>query len=185
MELLKDIKMVNGAMFTLLPPGSKLTRHLDPIACSLRFHLGLSTPNDDNCFIDIDGNVHSWRDGEALLFDETYLHYARNDTDTPRLILMCDIERPMFLFGRGFNYFYKKILSMMLVPNIGGDKSGLISRIFQGTAPILAKGKALKKTNRPLYNVVKWSINIVILVLLVLILSAISVGILNLFKAIA
>ncbi len=183
--LLKDIKIVNGAMFTLLPPGSKLTRHLDPIACSLRYHLGLSTPNHDNCFIDIDGNVHSWRDGEPLLFDETYLHHARNDTETPRLILMCDVERPMFWFGRVFNFFYKKILSMMLVPNLGGDKSGLISRTFQSTAPILAKGKALKKTNRPLYNIVKWSINIVIIVLLVLLLSAISTGVIGLFKAIS
>ena len=73
----------------------------------------------------------------------------------------------------------------MLVPNIAGDKSGLISRIFQGTAPILAKGKELKKTNRPLYNIVKWTINIVILLVLLLVLSAISAVILNIFKAIS
>jgi len=184
-EILKDIKIVNGAMFTLLPPGSKLTRHLDPIACSLRFHLGLSTPNDDDCFIEIDGNVHSWRDGQSLLFDETYLHHARNDTDTPRLILMCDIERPVFWFGRGFNYCYKKILSMMLVPNLAGDKAGLFSRVFAGMAPISAKGKALKQSNRTLYNIIKWSINLVIILLLVLLLSALSSGVISLFKAFA
>ena len=39
-EILKDIKCVNGAMFSILPVGSKLTRHLDPVACSFRYHLG-------------------------------------------------------------------------------------------------------------------------------------------------
>jgi len=71
-EIVKSIPCVNGAMFTILPVGSKLTRHLDPVACSLRYHLGLSTPNSDQCFINIDGQDYSWRDGEHLVFDETY-----------------------------------------------------------------------------------------------------------------
>lgn len=74
---------------------------------------------------------------------------------------------------------------MMLVPNLDGDKAGLFSRVFAGMAPISAKGKALKQSNRPLYNVIKWSINLVIILLLVLVLSAISSGVVGLFKAIA
>ncbi|MGH6634584.1 MAG: aspartyl/asparaginyl beta-hydroxylase domain-containing protein, partial [Gammaproteobacteria bacterium] len=54
---------------------------------SLRYHLGLVTPSSDDCFINVDGVPYSWRDGEAFLFDETYLHYARNDSDQYRLIL--------------------------------------------------------------------------------------------------
>ncbi|MGH6634583.1 MAG: aspartyl/asparaginyl beta-hydroxylase domain-containing protein [Gammaproteobacteria bacterium] len=34
-RILKRISSVNGAMFSILPPGSQLTRHADPIACSL------------------------------------------------------------------------------------------------------------------------------------------------------
>ncbi|MGT2494830.1 aspartyl/asparaginyl beta-hydroxylase domain-containing protein [Cupriavidus basilensis] len=30
-------------------------------AGSLRYHLGLATPNDDRCFIEVDGERHSWR----------------------------------------------------------------------------------------------------------------------------
>ncbi len=29
------------------------------------------------------------------MFDETYIHYAENGTDQNRIILLCDIERPM------------------------------------------------------------------------------------------
>ncbi len=27
-------------------------------------------------FIEVDGERYSWRDGEGVLFDETYIHYA-------------------------------------------------------------------------------------------------------------
>ncbi|SQC15602.1 Fe(2+)/alpha-ketoglutarate-dependent dioxygenase LpxO [Klebsiella pneumoniae] len=30
-----------------------------------------------------------------MLFDETYIHYAENTSGENRLILFCDIERPM------------------------------------------------------------------------------------------
>lgn len=52
-------------MFATLPDGSRLPRHRDPYAGSLRFHLGLATPSDDRCFIEVDGQRYSWRDGEG------------------------------------------------------------------------------------------------------------------------
>ncbi len=92
--LLRQIPSVKAAMFAELPPGSKLVRHRDPYAGSLRFHLGLFTPNDPACFIEVDGERYHWRDGEAVVFDETFIHYAENATEHNRIILFCDIERP-------------------------------------------------------------------------------------------
>jgi beta-hydroxylase len=158
-ELLKDIKSVNGAMFSLLPPGSQLTRHLDPVAVSLRYHLGLSTPNDDRCFINVDGQQYSWRDGQAALFDITYLHFARNETNTPRLILMLDVERPLNIVGSVVNFFYRGLARLTVVPNLEGDKRGFANRIFSGIAPFFEKSKELKRTNRKLYKVVKFAFN--------------------------
>ncbi len=158
--LLEKVKCVNGSMLTILPPGSQLTRHLDPMACSLRFHLGLSTPNDDKCFINIDGQNYSWRDGEALVFDETFLHYAQNNTDSDRLILMCDVDRPMTSWiGYFFNWFYKLIARQSVVPNTSEDKRGFINKIFSTLSPALAKSKTLKETNRPLYLLLKYTVN--------------------------
>jgi beta-hydroxylase len=65
-------------------------------AGSPRYHLGLVVPKSPgHCRIFIDGEPYSWRDGEDLLFDETYLHYAENTTSDDRLILFCDVERPL------------------------------------------------------------------------------------------
>jgi beta-hydroxylase len=94
-ELVSRIPSVKGAMFALLPGGSHLNPHRDPFGGSLRYHLGLSTPNSDDCRIFVDGQVYAWRDGEDVMFDETYVHWVRNETEKTRVILFCDIERPL------------------------------------------------------------------------------------------
>ncbi len=170
--ILNKFGTVNGAMFSILPPGSQLTRHLDPVACSLRYHLGLQTPNSDACFISVDGQTYSWRDGEALLFDETFIHFVRNDTDQYRLILMCDIERPMNVFGSVFNFFYKRFMKGTVVPNTDADKSGWISALFRKVAPIMNMGSQLKKTNRRLYKLLKHLINATVLLLIVIVVAS-------------
>ncbi len=167
-KLVKDIRAVNGAMFSLLPPGAQLTRHLDPLAVSLRYHLGLATPNDDRCYIEVDGIRHSWRDGQAALFDITHLHHARNDTPTPRLILMLDVERPMSLPGRIVNVLYRGLASLTVVPNLEGDRRGLANRAFSTLAPLFERTKALKKAHRPLYKTIKFAFNGLLLTLVVL-----------------
>lgn len=175
-EILQKVPALHGAMFAFLPRRSELTRHADPIAISLRYHLGLATPNSDACFIDVDGHVQSWRDGEVIMFDETYLHYVRNDTDSDRLILMCDVKRPLNPLGALFNYFYQCITRASVVPNTPEDHRGLANRVFAGLAPLLARSKTLKSTNRPLYLVIKWSVNI----LLVLVPLGLAAGVVQL-----
>jgi beta-hydroxylase len=177
-EILKKVPTVHGAMFAFLPPRSQLSRHADPIAISLRYHLGLATPNSDACFINVDGRAKSWRDGEVIMFDETYLHFVRNDTDAERLILMCDIKRPLNPLGALFNVFYQAITRASVVPNTPEDQRGLANRIFASLAPILARSKALKSTNRPLYLVIKWSVN----ALLILLLLGLAVSVVNLLS---
>ena len=159
LEILKKVPSVNGAMFSVLPPTGQLTRHLDPVACSLRYHLGLETPNDDACYISIDDQKYSWRDGEALLFDVTFLHYAHNDAGKPRLILMCDIERPMSWFGKLLNWPYKLLMRTTVVPNTDEDQRGLANRVFSGLVPILEKSKNLKETNLVAYKALKYTVN--------------------------
>ena len=165
-ELLSKIPSVNGAMFSVLPPSGQLTRHLDPVACSLRYHLGLDTPNDDACYISVDNKKYSWRDGEPFLFDVTYLHFAHNDADKSRLILMCDIDRPMSWFGHILNWPYKLLMRATVVPNTDEDERGFANKIFAGMVPVLEKSKELKKTNLPAYKALKYTVN-TLLVLMV------------------
>ena len=79
---------------------------------------------------------------------------------------MCDVKRPLNPLGMVFNFFYKGLTSASVVPNTPEDRRGLANRVFAGLAPLLARSKALKSTNRSLYLVIKWSVNILLLLLL-------------------
>ncbi|WP_434988244.1 aspartyl/asparaginyl beta-hydroxylase domain-containing protein [Xanthomonas melonis] len=163
LALLAGYPEIRAAMFAVLPPRSALTPHADPLGCSLRYHLGLATPNAPRCFINVDGHDRAWRDGEAFVFDETYLHFVRNDTDAPRLILMCDVERPMRWPGRLFNLAYTQVARAAMTPNDARDRRGPVSALFARVAPWMAAGKRLRAQCRPLYALLKWTINLSLL----------------------
>lgn len=49
------------------------------------------------------------------MFDETYLHYARNGSDQPRLILMCEVDRRTNVLGRLVNFFYRGLPRLSVI----------------------------------------------------------------------
>lgn len=166
--LLKDIPEVKAAMFASLPPGGRLVRHRDPYAGSLRYHLGLITPNDDGCRIIVDGQPYAWRDGEAVMFDETFIHYAENTTDQPRIILFCDVERPLrHRWLQAVNrWFSRHVMSAAASPNNDDDHTGGINRAFRHLYRVRLQGKRLKQRNRTLYYAVKWLLILAVAALL-------------------
>ncbi|MFC5462907.1 aspartyl/asparaginyl beta-hydroxylase domain-containing protein [Massilia niabensis] len=131
--LLQAIPSVKAAMFAELPPGAKLNAHRDPFAGSIRYHLGLATPNDDRCFIEVDGQRHSWRDGQGVLFDETYIHWAVNGSESDRVILFCDVERPMRTrWMAALNrWLGRTMMTAASSPNETGDQTGVVSKAFR------------------------------------------------------
>jgi beta-hydroxylase len=159
-ELLKQVPEVKAAMFTELPPGAKLNPHRDPYAGSLRYHLGLSTPNDDRCFINVNTENYSWRDGEGVMFDETYIHWALNESDKTRIILLCDIERPMkYRWAQAVNrWLARVVMTAASSPNETGDDTGGINKIFRFFWIVGKYRRKLKKFSKPLYYIVKFGL---------------------------
>ncbi|OZI57289.1 lipid A hydroxylase LpxO [Bordetella genomosp. 1] len=168
--LVSQIPGIKAAMFAALPPGSRLPRHRDPYAGSLRYHLGLMTPNSPQCYINVDGQDYYWRDGEPVMFDETYIHYAENTTQQNRIILFADIERPMkYRWAQAVNRFFGTLLLKAAAsPNQEGDRTGGINRIFGGVYAVRRLGKRIKKKSKPLYYALKWSLVIALFALIFL-----------------
>jgi len=158
--LVESLPTVNAAMFALLPPGGKLNRHRDPFAGSLRYHLGLVTPNSDACRIYVDGEPYSWRDGEDLLFDETFIHSAENATQTTRIILFCDVERPLHTrVMQSLNRLVSRtVIRAASTQNTETEPVGALNRIYalfgQGS-DLLTR---LKRRNRTLFRAVKYAL---------------------------
>jgi len=159
-EILRAIPTVKAAMFAELPPGGYLRKHRDPYAGSLRYHLGLVTPGDDRCYIEVDGNRYSWRDGEAVVFDETFIHRAENATGHDRIILFCDIERPMkWRWAAAFNRFVaRRFIASAASPNMEGDRTGALNRAFGAFYKVRLHAKRVRKTRKKLYYAIKFSL---------------------------
>jgi beta-hydroxylase len=158
--LLKSIPTIKGAMFASLAPGGRLVRHRDPYAGSLRYHLGLVTPtHPGECRIFVDGQPYSWRDGEDVLFDETFLHYAENTTDQTRIILFCDVERPLRsrVMGVINRWVARHIVKESETINEPGERLGLVNRAFGGLYQVRLVGKRFKAWNRRVYYAFKYS----------------------------
>ncbi len=155
--LLRQIPSVKAAMFAELPPGGKLNMHRDPYAGSLRYHLGLVTPNNERCFIEVDGQRYSWRDGEGVMFDETYIHWAQNGSQSNRIILFCDVERPMrYRWAQTVNrWLGRTLVTAASSPNETGDQTGGINRVFRFVWVMGQYRRRFKAWNRNAYYATK------------------------------
>jgi len=102
--ILDSLPGMQTAMFSILAPHYHITPHKGPTRAVIRAHLGLKVPKDwQQVWIRVDEDILHWHDGKVVLFDDTYEHEVRNDTDETRAVLFIDIDRPMDTVGSLFN----------------------------------------------------------------------------------
>jgi beta-hydroxylase len=113
-RLLARIPRVETAFFSILGPGQHIRAHWGYYKGFFRYHLGVVIPgnnahhdcwlrvNDDRVAYDKrDRSVieetekYYWHEGEGVVFDDTYLHDASNESDEPRAVLFLDLVKPL------------------------------------------------------------------------------------------
>ena len=166
MAFIDKIPSMNLALFACLNPGKLINNHHDPFAFTVRYSLGLSTPNSDGSGIVVNGDDYKWADGKGIIFDETYFHRAYNNTDVPRIILMTDVDRPLkFKWLQKFYYYFGRFFnSMFVVDNIDASRTGIGNKFGHYLNIYKAFMKRFKHWNKPLY--VSFKVSIVALILL-------------------
>ena len=168
--LVNAIPTVKAAMFALLPPGSRLNPHRDPFAGSLRYHLGLVTPNSPDCRILVDGEELVWRDGEDFMFDETFVHWAENRTEHTRVILFCDIERPLRTpLMRAINRAVSRFMGQATATeNVPGEPVGAINRLYARLNRFNSALGRWKRARPHIFRSVKYALIVAVLALIFL-----------------
>jgi hypothetical protein len=95
-KLLLAVPGVQSALFSIIAPGTFIPPHSDPAKGVIRYHLALKVPTDrERCYITVDEQRYCWETGKAVLFDDVFEHWVRNDTDEERVVLFVDILRPL------------------------------------------------------------------------------------------
>jgi aspartate beta-hydroxylase len=97
-SLFKHNKSIQSVAISFLEGKKHIPTHRGPFRGVLRYHLGLVIPrrsdgSSTNC-LRIDGLIHELSEGRGLLWDDTYLHEAWNDSESVRAVLLIDVVRP-------------------------------------------------------------------------------------------
>tara|TARA_B100000780_G_C21111337_1_gene449106 strand:- start:1464 stop:2225 length:762 start_codon:yes stop_codon:yes gene_type:complete len=115
--LLKQIPGITTAMFSILGPNKHIPPHRGFYKGVWRYHLGLVIPEDGECYILNGGQKYSWKEGEDVLFDDTFNHQVWNKTNETRVVLFCDVFRedlPNFFKPLNRYVFKKRVESPRL-----------------------------------------------------------------------
>ncbi|MEO0422185.1 MAG: aspartyl/asparaginyl beta-hydroxylase domain-containing protein [Pseudomonadota bacterium] len=101
---LERIPDLQNAWFSILAPEFHILPHRGPTRALVRVHLALRVPERaEDCWIRVDEERYHWREGEVVLFDDTYEHEVYNNTDEVRVVLFIDVLRPMDRVGQWVN----------------------------------------------------------------------------------
>lgn len=95
-RLLETVPGMTTAFFSILSPHKHIGEHRGPYKGVLRYHLGLKIPQEQTaCRIRVGDDWRYWEEGKSLIFDDSFPHEVRNDTDETRVILFMDFVRPV------------------------------------------------------------------------------------------
>jgi len=79
-------------LFSVFTAGTHLLPHRGVTNTRVVAHLPLIVPPD--CALAVGGEVHAWREGRVVVFDDTYEHEAWNRSDRVRVVLIFDLWNP-------------------------------------------------------------------------------------------
>ena len=96
-ELVRANPNIKSASLSFLAPGKVVPTHTGPFRGITRFYMGLRVPvaadGEPGVTLTIADQTYRLGDGDALLWDDTYPHSVRNDTDEWRIALLMDVYR--------------------------------------------------------------------------------------------
>jgi ornithine lipid ester-linked acyl 2-hydroxylase len=127
--LLRRLPDVYTAFFSVLEPHQHIKPHWGYWKGFVRYHLGVVIPannQDKSCWIRINpqaqdrarreeieqGETYYWKNGVSVLFDDTFLHEAANESDEVRVVLFLDVARKMPWYLSLLNRLFLEIAHM-------------------------------------------------------------------------
>jgi aspartyl/asparaginyl beta-hydroxylase (cupin superfamily) len=144
--LLQGIPGLYTAFFSVLEGGQYITPHWGYWKGFLRYHLGVLIPNNNedlSCWLRVNadnqdnskrdtnlierGQTYHWKEGEGVMFDDTFLHDAKNGSDQVRVILWLDLRRKMPAYLSAINAMLLEIAHR--APSVAAVRKNAVVRL--------------------------------------------------------
>ena len=105
--LINSIPEIISCDFSYLEPHTHILPHQGYTKMVLRCHLPMIVPEGDKCAIRVGDQTHYWKEGELVIFDDSFDHEAWNKSDSRRVVLMFDIPNPNWNYSAEEISLYK------------------------------------------------------------------------------
>jgi aspartyl/asparaginyl beta-hydroxylase (cupin superfamily) len=109
--LLDRVSNLNQAFFSILEAGKSVPAHDGPNFAQLRYHLGVIVPKQNPPSLRVKDTLYTWKEGEAVMFDDTWNHEVINHATEDRVVLIVDTMRPLPLPLHLMNVGYVKVIA--------------------------------------------------------------------------
>jgi len=97
-ELIKNIKthkQIKNVLISILDENTTIPIHTGYYKGIMRFMLALKVPKErEKCYLCVNGDKYSWKEGETILWDDNFPHKVFNKTSEQRVVIYMDLERP-------------------------------------------------------------------------------------------
>lgn len=91
LRLMAAVPNFGNVSFAKLDAGGVIRPHFSSVNVRITCQLGLHVPaGPERCWIEVAGERRGWKEGEAFLFDDTFMHSVENRAQSPRVILLFD-----------------------------------------------------------------------------------------------
>lgn len=96
-KVLRQIPDMVSAQISVLKPHTRIKAHISGSNSLIRSHLGILIPGEyPDLGIRINTEERCWEEGKVIAFTESHRHYAWNNTDFTRIVLLIDTIHPQY-----------------------------------------------------------------------------------------
>jgi len=110
-RVLDRIPNMIQAFFSILDPKKSIPEHEGPYLGYLRYHLALRVPTIEPPSLVVKKQPYVWKEGEAVLFDDSWPHAVINNSPQMRAVLIIDVMRPLPLIPRLVNRLVTNVIA--------------------------------------------------------------------------
>lgn len=130
-RILDGIPNLVQAFFSVLDPGKSIPLHEGPYYGYLRYHLALRVPRENPPCIIVNSQKHEWKEGEAVMFDDSWPHEVINNSKEHRVVLIVDVMRRMSLAPSLLNRFVTGVIARNTYGKKVAQRVEKLSPLFQ------------------------------------------------------
>ena len=96
-RVLRTMPEVRACIVSMLDGQTHIPAHVGYFKGTMRYMLALQVPqrHPERCYLCVNGLRYQWREGEGVLWDDTFPHRVMNGSDERRIVLYMDVLRPL------------------------------------------------------------------------------------------